>query len=186
MVFEGASIIEINFFLSISDFGALEKHDQCGQFPQFTPHCGGRGPGYARSNDSKLIQKLIQSLFAVSDMPKTLGLTIMFADDLSTAASALDMKEIEAVLNKDMKIISGWAKKKKLRISPEKSTLTFFTSYRKEHNVHPQIFFEGALITPSKKNQNLLESTLTNTTASTHTSNTTCLESLSGVRLSRP
>jgi hypothetical protein len=96
--------------------------------------------------------------FFVSDMPKMSGLTIMFADHLSAAASVLNLKEIEAVLNKDMKIISSWAKKKKLRISPEKSMVTFFTSNRKEHNVHPQIFFEGALI-PLKKNQNLLEST---------------------------
>jgi hypothetical protein len=74
------------------------------------------------------------------------GLKVMFADDLSAAASALDVQSIEVTLNHDMRIIAAWAKRKGLKISPEKSQVTFFTPDRRESFVHPQIFFEGELI----------------------------------------
>ena len=84
--------------------------------------------------------------FFVSDCPDTLGLMVMFADDLSAAASALDLHSIENVLNKDMVTIAAWAKRKSLTISSEKSQVTFFSPDRKESYVHPQIFYEGSLI----------------------------------------
>jgi hypothetical protein len=40
--------------------------------------------------------------FFVSDIPDTKGLLVMFADNLSPAASALDLKSIETTLNLDM------------------------------------------------------------------------------------
>jgi hypothetical protein len=65
--------------------------------------------------------------FFVSDCPDMLGLKVMFADDLSAAASALDLKSVEADLNADMITIANWAKKKHLKISAEKSQVTCFT-----------------------------------------------------------
>jgi hypothetical protein len=91
----------------------------------------------------------------VSDCPNTKGLRVMFADDLSAAASALDLQSIKETFNSDMVIIAAWVKRKGLSISPEKSQVTFFTSNRWETNVHPQIFFEGALIPLVKKPRNL-------------------------------
>jgi hypothetical protein len=79
--------------------------------------------------------------FFVSDCPGMRGLMVMFADDLSPAASALELSKIEATLNADMKTISAWAKRKHLRISPEKSQVTFFTANRRESYVHPQVFY---------------------------------------------
>jgi hypothetical protein len=56
--------------------------------------------------------------FFVSDCLVTLGLKVMFADDLSTAALAVKLSEIEDSLNRDMVTISTWVQKKKLTISP--------------------------------------------------------------------
>ena len=84
--------------------------------------------------------------FFMSDCPDTSELRVLFTDDLTVAASALDLQSIEADLNKDMKIIAAWAKKKLLKISAEKSQLTLFTSNTREAEVHPQVFFEGSLI----------------------------------------
>jgi hypothetical protein len=93
--------------------------------------------------------------FFVSDCPDTRRLKMMFADNLSAAASALNLKDIEATLNYNISIFSAWVKKKRLKISAEKSWVTFFTSNRREHNVHPQVFFEEALLPFVKNPRNL-------------------------------
>jgi hypothetical protein len=82
----------------------------------------------------------------MSDLPDTRRLKVMFADDLSAAPSALDLQSIEVTLNHDMHVIAAWAKRKGLKILPEKSQVTFFTPDRRESFVHPKIFFEGELI----------------------------------------
>jgi hypothetical protein len=79
----------------------------------------------------------------------------MFADDLSAAASAVDLRSIKANLDSDMTPISDWAKRKHLKISPEKSQVTFFMPDRKESYVHSQIFFEGSLIPLQHNPRNL-------------------------------
>jgi hypothetical protein len=64
--------------------------------------------------------------YFVSDCPDTKGLTVMFADELTATASAVDLKSIEDTLNCNMATISAWVKKKGLSISAEKSQVTFF------------------------------------------------------------
>jgi hypothetical protein len=93
--------------------------------------------------------------FFVSDCPALRGLMVMFADNLSAAASTLDLETIEATFNSDMKTIASWAKRKHLKISPEKSQCTFFSTNRKENNVHTQIFYEGSFIPLVKNPRNL-------------------------------
>jgi hypothetical protein len=84
--------------------------------------------------------------FFVSDCPVTLGLKVMFADNFSAAASAVDLRSIKAKPNANMITISDWPKRKHLKISPEKSQVMFLLPDRKESYVYPQIFFEGSLI----------------------------------------
>jgi hypothetical protein len=64
-------------------------------------------------------------IFFMSDCHHMLGLKVMFADDLSDAASALSLKSIKTDLNADMIMIAAWAKRKHLNISPKKSHVTF-------------------------------------------------------------
>jgi hypothetical protein len=89
--------------------------------------------------------------FFVLNIPDTLGLKVLFADDLNAAALALDLHTIKSNLNHDMVAIAKWAQKKQITISAEKLQVTFFTSNRRKHNVHPQVFFEGKLIPLVKK-----------------------------------
>lgn len=59
---------------------------------------------------------------------------------------------MEDNLNVDVATIAAWACKKKITISHEKSQVTYFTSIREENDVHPQVFYEGALIKLEEKN----------------------------------
>jgi hypothetical protein len=93
--------------------------------------------------------------FFVLDCPDMLGLKVMFADDFSAAASAVDLRSIEADLNADMIVIAAWAKRKNLKISPEKFQVNFFKPDRRESYVHPLIFFEGALLPLQRNPRNL-------------------------------
>jgi hypothetical protein len=110
-----------------------------------------RGSGqYSRPSTLACLEGSVLSLalfnFFVSDLPDTRGLKVMFADDLSAVASVLVFQSIKVTLNHDMHVIAAWAKRKGLKISPEKSQVTFFMPDRRESFVHPQIFFEGELI----------------------------------------
>jgi hypothetical protein len=62
--------------------------------------------------------------------------------------------KIEAFLNTDLIRISKWAKKKRLKISADKSQVMYITPWNKE-NANPQIFYEGKLI-PAEKNMKIL------------------------------
>jgi hypothetical protein len=93
--------------------------------------------------------------FFMSDCPATSGLRVMFADDLSLTAMALDLSTIEANLNSNLAIIAAWARRKGLSISHEKSQVTFFSPNRKKSNVHPQIYYEGSLIRLERNPRNL-------------------------------
>jgi hypothetical protein len=74
-----------------------------------------------------------------------------FADDFKIAVSGPDFHSNDIALNKDMFLISQWAKRKKLKISHEKSQCILFTPWTKEHCDQPQVFFEGNLIQVSNQ-----------------------------------
>jgi hypothetical protein len=77
-----------------------------------------------------------------------------FADDFTISASDLVLANIEASLNEDLIRISKWAKRKRLRISADKSQVTYFTPWNRE-NADPKIFYEGTQI-PVEKNMKVL------------------------------
>ena len=93
--------------------------------------------------------------FFVSDCPDTSGLKTSFADDFTIAASSTNLQAIEDNLNSDLTNISLWAHCKHLRISPEKSQVTLFTSDTHQSKYQPQVYYEGALI-PLEKNPKIL------------------------------
>jgi hypothetical protein len=66
----------------------------------------------------------------------------LFADNFDIGASGPVLEDIAAKLNQDLKHISKWAKRKHLKISTEKSQVSFFTPWNRE-KVFPTIFYEG-------------------------------------------
>ena len=62
-------------------------------------------------------------------------------------------------MNDDLRQISDWARRKKFDLSPEKSTVTLFSSDPHQVNYHPQVFLDGSLI-PLAKNPKILGVTL--------------------------
>jgi hypothetical protein len=55
------------------------------------------------------------------------------------------MSNIETALNKDLKRISIWARRKRLEISEGKSQVTYSTPWNRETD-NPQILYEGVQI----------------------------------------
>ena len=93
--------------------------------------------------------------FFVRDFPECAELTSSYADDFSIAESGVDLAEIEVKLNDDLRAISAWARRKRLSLSPDKSTVTLFTTDSHQYQYHPQVFLDGALI-PLEKNPKIL------------------------------
>ena len=85
--------------------------------------------------------------------------TCSYADDFTILASDVDPDVIDERLNYALERILKWTKRKLLSISAEKSSVTFFTTDPHQHQHHPQVKYEGALI-PLAKNPKLLGVTL--------------------------
>jgi hypothetical protein len=83
--------------------------------------------------------------FFTSDFPVVSDLLASFADDFTIGASDALLVNIEASLNADLIPISKWAKAKRLKISEDKSKVTYFTPWNRE-NADPKIYYEGLRI----------------------------------------
>lgn len=80
---------------------------------------------------------------------------IQYADDISVYTSGTDLNELSLKLNDYMKTLLEYLDERELSVSPEKSTVTLFTSDRKQANYHPQIFLKDKLV-PLEKHPKLL------------------------------
>jgi hypothetical protein len=87
--------------------------------------------------------------FFTSDFPEVNGLKVSFADDFNFAASDPVMAVIKKSLKEELVKISKWAKNKRLKISAEKSEVTYFTPWNGEKDT-PKIFYEGVQIPVEK------------------------------------
>ena len=84
--------------------------------------------------------------YFVRDFPEVAELTTSFADDFTVAESGPDIDEIERKLNDDLVAISNWASRKRMILSPEKSSVTLFTTDTHQYSYHPQVFLDGKLL----------------------------------------
>jgi hypothetical protein len=91
----------------------------------------------------------------VSDFPETNDIKVSFADDFSVGVCSLDLHGLDIDLNEDMLRISKLTKDKKLKISPGKLQVRFFTPDTKEHKHEPNICYEGVQI-PVKNQLDIL------------------------------
>ena len=82
-----------------------------------------------------------------------------YADDFNLLASGVDLGEIDGKLNRALRDVAAWAKRKDLSISAEKSSVTFFTTDPHQHHHHPQVYYGDSLL-PLEKNPKLLGVTL--------------------------
>ena len=80
---------------------------------------------------------------------------IQYADDISIYTSGTDIDKMTAELNKYLDTIVNYLEERELSLSPEKSTVTLFTSDRRQGNIHPQIKIKNTLV-PLEKNPKLL------------------------------
>jgi hypothetical protein len=81
-------------------------------------------------------------------------LLVSFADDFTIRASDASLADNEASLNRDLICILQWAKKKRLKISADKSQVTYFTPWNRD-NADPQIYYKGTQI-PVEKTMKVL------------------------------
>ena len=97
--------------------------------------------------------------FFVRDFPDCAEITVNYADDFSILESGVDLAEVEAKLNEDLATIADWARRKRLYLAPEKSSVTLFSADTHQFHYHPQVFLNGALI-PLDRNPKILGITL--------------------------
>jgi hypothetical protein len=92
--------------------------------------------------------------FFTSDFPEVNGLEMSFADDFNIAVTSPSLKDIETALNEDLVKIFRWAKRKRLKISAEKSQVIYFTLWNREKET-PKIFYKGVQIPLTKTMKSL-------------------------------
>jgi hypothetical protein len=78
-----------------------------------------------------------------SDFPEVNGLKSSFVDYFNIAATSPFLKDLESALNEDLVRISKWAKRKRVKISAEKSQVIYLTPWNREKET-PKILYEGA------------------------------------------
>ena len=86
-----------------------------------------------------------------SDFPEVNDVKTLFADDITIGKSDPDLSVIEKALNEDLERVSKWAKRKRLKISAEKSQVILFTPNNREVDIKPRILYEGNLIPVKNK-----------------------------------
>ena len=80
----------------------------------------------------------------------------MYADDFNISHSAVEVADLERLLQSDVDAVVAWADRKLLSLSPSKSSISFFTPDRaRESNVHPQVSIAGQVL-PLNKNPKIL------------------------------
>ena len=93
--------------------------------------------------------------YFVSDFPDCAEHVVNYADDYTLIASGVDIDEVEVRLNDDLALIADWARRKRLTLAPDKSTVTLFTADSHQYNYHPRIYLNGSLI-PLERNPKIL------------------------------
>ena len=80
---------------------------------------------------------------------------IQYADDISIYTSGIDEKEMCKLLNPYLEKLTAFLEERELLVSPEKSTVTYFTPDTKEAKIHPNITLKGTAL-PLEKTPKLL------------------------------
>ena len=70
----------------------------------------------------------------------------MFADDTHDAELDVDVDAAAGRLTDALVEFEDWAKDKKLKIAPSKSTVTLFTPDKHQSNLHPQVTLSGSVL----------------------------------------
>lgn len=86
--------------------------------------------------------------FYVSDMPKPpLGIQkVSYADDTTIGASGPAVQPLSNAINNYLPSVLEFLEGRRLKVSPEKSTVTLFTPHSAQANEHPQILINGQLV----------------------------------------
>ena len=79
----------------------------------------------------------------VASYPHTADLVTSYADDFTASASHSDIGEAAAVLARHAQDVAAWAAERELQISAQKSTVTLFTSDRRQYGSHPVVPLNG-------------------------------------------
>ena len=86
----------------------------------------------------------------VSEFPEIESEKVLFADDITVFASAVDITEAETQLSRDLEKVSDWAAALKLDISAPKSSVTLFSPSTHEFHYHPQVTMDGSVVLLNK------------------------------------
>lgn len=92
---------------------------------------------------SVLPQITFKCLIYVNDIAESLtSVTRLFADDRSLAVSSRDKNHIEITINRDLEIISAWAKQWLIQFNAAKTEVMYF-SLSKNNRDAPDIYFQN-------------------------------------------
>ena len=94
----------------------------------------------------------------VATYPQTAELVISYADDFTAGVSCASVEDATTALANHAQDVATWAGEQKLQISTQKSTVTLFTSDRRQYSFHPQIPLNGTPL-PLEKYPKILEIT---------------------------
>ena len=97
--------------------------------------------------------------FFVSTYPHSDHLTTSYADDFTDASSSTDFELSASALTEHASRVTNWAEDHGLSISAPKSTVTLFTSDKRQSHAHPQVTLQNTIL-PLNRHPRLLGVTL--------------------------
>ena len=88
--------------------------------------------------------------FFSQDCPSSATILTSYADDVTIAESlpdkTLNASQLSDRLSESFEPIVEWAANNRLRVTPDKSSITLFTPWNKQFQAHPQVQLDGSIL----------------------------------------